>query len=132
MKKLIRFFVVMLFLLGCMAPATFATDTSGIELSDCSDIRVYTRVKASHILVNSQELAAKIKKEITAGKSFAQAAREYSACPSKDEGGDLGYFCRGMMVPEFEQAAFVLPVGRLSDPVETQFGWHLILVTDKK
>lgn len=132
MKKLSRFFVVMFFLLGCAVPGAFAIDVPGIDLSECSDVHVFTRVRASHILVNSQEQAMKIKKEIVAGKSFEQAAKEYSACPSKDDGGDLGYFCRGMMVPEFEQAAFTLPVGRLSDPVETQFGWHLILVTDKK
>lgn len=89
------------------------------------------RVKASHILVKTQEEALKIRKEIVGGKSFEQAAKEYSMCPSKDDGGDLGFFCRGMMVPEFEKAAFSLPVSKLSMPVKTEFGWHLIMVTDR-
>jgi len=101
-------------------------------LNSNQDCSVYTQVRASHILVKTQAQAIKIRQEITAGKSFADAAREYSICPSKDDGGDLGYFCRGMMVPEFEDAAFNLPIGRLSEPVQTEFGWHLILVTDKK
>ena len=91
-----------------------------------------SQVRASHILVVTEEEAKQIKKEIAEGKDFSAAAMEYSKCPSKAKGGDLGYFGRGMMVPEFDKAAFDLPVGQVSDPVKTQFGWHLILVTDKK
>lgn len=91
-----------------------------------------TQVRASHILVHSEEDAQKLREEILAGKDFAEAAQEYSKCPSGAQGGDLGYFSRGMMVPEFDKAAFELEVGELSEPVQTQFGWHLLIVTDKK
>lgn len=89
-----------------------------------------TQVKASHILVETEAEAKKILTEIENGKDFAQAAMEYSSCPSKRKGGDLGYFSKGKMVRPFEEAAFALKKGELSQPVETQFGWHLILVTD--
>ncbi len=89
-------------------------------------------IKASHILVQTEEDANKIYDEIKSGLSFAQAAKEYSLCPSGYNGGDLGYFGRGMMVKPFEDAAFDLEVGEISKPVQTQFGWHLILLTDKK
>lgn len=86
-------------------------------------------VRASHLLVGSKEEAEQLKKEIEAGKSFADAAKENSRCPSATNGGDLGYFGKGAMVPEFEVAAFSLPVGQISDPIKTQFGWHLLVVT---
>lgn len=89
-------------------------------------------VKASHILVKTQEEALKIKEEIAAGKPFEEAAKEYSSCPSGRNGGDLGYFGRNVMVVEFDHAAFEAPVGEVTNPVQTNFGWHLILVTDKK
>ena len=59
-------------------------------------------------------------------------AKKYSKCPSGASGGDLGYFGKGEMVPSFEAAAFKLPVGSVSEPVQTQFGWHLIKVYDKE
>lgn len=89
-------------------------------------------IRASHILVKTKEDAEKIRQEIIAGKDFATAAKEVSLCPSGKNGGDLGYFGKGAMVPEFEKAAFSLPVGKVSEPVKTQFGWHLIMVTEKK
>ena len=91
-----------------------------------------TEVRASHILVDTKEEAETLRKEILAGKDFAAVAKESSKCPSGAQGGDLGYFGKGMMVPEFEQAAFNLPVGEVSEPVKTQFGWHLIKVTAQK
>ena len=91
-----------------------------------------TEVRASHILVATEEEANNLRNEIINGKSFADVAAEYSNCPSGANGGDLGYFGRGMMVKPFEDAAFELDVGELSQPVQTQFGWHLIEVTDKK
>lgn len=90
------------------------------------------KVSAKHILVDTLELAQQAAGEIAAGKAFADAAGEYSTCPSKDRGGDLGYFTRGQMVPEFEKAAFEAEIGKVVGPVKTQFGYHLILVEDKK
>ncbi|MGL5380016.1 peptidylprolyl isomerase, partial [Clostridium sp.] len=89
-------------------------------------------VSAKHILVDSKETCEKIREEIVAGNdTFEQAAMKYSSCPSKDQGGNLGAFGRGMMVPEFEQAAFALEIGAVSEPVQTQFGFHLIMVEAK-
>ena len=88
---------------------------------------------ASHILVSSGREANQIRQDIIDGKgSFEDYARIYSKCPSGRNGGDLGYFRRGQMVPQFELAAFSLPVGEISKPVWTQFGWHLIKVTDRR
>lgn len=89
------------------------------------------QINAKHILVKEEEEANKIKTEIEAGKTFEEAAKEYSTCPSKERGGDLGQFSKGQMVPEFEDAAFAAEIGALVGPVKTQFGYHLILV-DKK
>ncbi len=87
-------------------------------------------IRASHILVKTKEEADKLLNEIKAGKDFAEAAQEVSLCPSKNDGGDLGFFGRGMMVKPFEDAAFALKeMGDVSEPVETQFGWHLIKLT---
>ncbi|MCM1257881.1 MAG: peptidylprolyl isomerase [Roseburia sp.] len=90
------------------------------------------QVSAKHILVEEKDQAEKIAKEIAEGKSFEAAAREYSTCPSSEKGGDLGYFGKGQMVPEFEKAAFNGEIGKVIGPVKTQFGFHLILVEDKK
>lgn len=92
-----------------------------------------TEVRASHILVSNVYQAEQIRKDIVEGNgSFEEYARLYSKCPSGQNGGDLGYFKRGQMVPQFEVAAFNLPVGEISKPVWTQFGWHLIKVTDRR
>ncbi len=90
-----------------------------------------TEVRASHILVKTEQEAKDLYNEIVNGKSFAEAAEEKSLCPSGQNGGDLGFFGKGMMVKPFEDAAFSLEVGELSQPVETQFGWHLIQLTGK-
>ncbi len=90
-----------------------------------------TEVRASHILVKTEQEAQELYSEISSGKDFAQIASEKSLCPSGANGGDLGFFGKGMMVKPFEDAAFSLEVGELSKPVETQFGWHLIQVTGK-
>lgn len=90
-------------------------------------------VSAKHILVETEEEAKNIKNEISEEKiSFEDAASKYSSCPSKEQGGNLGSFARGMMVPEFEEAAFKAEIGEVTDGVKTQFGYHLILVEDKK
>lgn len=81
---------------------------------------------ASHILVDDEEKANEIIKEINEGLSFEEGAKKYSSCPSKDAGGSLGEFSRGQMVPEFEEAAFTMEEGTISEPVKTQFGYHII------
>lgn len=89
-------------------------------------------VSAKHILVATEEEAKNIKNEIANGESsFEEAAKKYSTCPSKEQGGNLGSFSRGMMVPEFEDEAFRLELNTVSEPVKTQFGYHLILVEGK-
>lgn len=90
------------------------------------------QVSAKHILVDSEDSANDIAKEIAEGLAFEEAAKKYSTCPSKEQGGDLGYFSKGQMVPEFEKAAFEGEVGKVIGPVQTQFGYHLIRVEDKK
>ncbi|MBI5223275.1 peptidylprolyl isomerase [Candidatus Micrarchaeota archaeon] len=89
-------------------------------------------VKASHILVKDEATARRVKSELDAGGDFANLAKKYSTCPSKEKGGDLGFFGKGRMVAEFEKAAFSLEVGKVSAPVKTKFGYHLIKVTAKK
>lgn len=90
------------------------------------------RVSARHILVDTRELADKAAAEIAEGKDFADAAKEYSTCPTGEKGGDLGFFSRGQMVPEFEKAAFEGELNQVIGPVKTQFGYHLILVEQKE
>jgi peptidyl-prolyl cis-trans isomerase C len=102
------------------------------------------QVRASHILIKvdaqaDDEAKAKaraqiedIKKKLESGEDFAALAEEHSGCPSAAKGGDLGFFRRGQMVPPFEEAAFGLKPGELSDVVETRFGYHIIKVTDHK
>jgi|SRR5699024_1010932 len=82
--------------------------------------------KASHILVDSEEKANEVKEEIDSGLSFEDAAKKYSTCPSKEKGGDLGEFPRGQMDPDFEEKAFSMEEDTISDPVKTQFGYHII------
>ena len=91
-------------------------------------------VNASHILVDSEEKALEILANIKSGKiSFEQAAMENSSCPSKANGGSLGDFGKGQMVPEFDSAVFAMEVGEITDaPVKTQFGYHLIKLNAKK
>ena len=89
-------------------------------------------VSAKHILVDNAELCSEIKAKIDNNElTFEEAANQYSSCPSKEQGGNLGEFGRGMMVPEFENAAFELEIGVVSEPVQTQFGYHLIKVESK-
>lgn len=101
-------------------------------------------VKASHILIGvdakatdadkkaAKEKAEKLRKEIANGADFATVAKGNSTCPSSQQGGDLGFFGKGQMVPAFEKAAFAMKTGDVSEVVETQFGYHIIKVTDKK
>ena len=91
-----------------------------------------TEVRASHLLVQTEEEAKQLREKILNGKKFEDVAAEVSMCPSGANGGDLGFFCKGVMVKEFEDAAFSMNVGDLSEPIQTQFGWHLLYLTDKK
>jgi foldase protein PrsA len=87
------------------------------------------QVTARHILVPNLDLANKVEADLKAGKSFADEAKQYSTDPgSKDKGGDLGTFKRGQMVPAFDKAAFTLPIGQISAPVKSPFGYHIIQV----
>lgn len=90
------------------------------------------QVQASHILVDTEEEATNILAEIKGGLTFEEAATKYSKCPSKEQGGDLGLFQRGQMVPEFEEAAFAMKLNEMSLPVQTQFGYHIILKTGEQ
>ncbi|TMW71010.1 peptidylprolyl isomerase [Alteribacter natronophilus] len=109
----------------------------GIEVTDEEIEARYadmnTEVEASHILVDDSDTAEEVKTLLDEGADFSELAAEYSTDPSNsDSGGDLGFFATGMMVPEFEEAAFSMDPGDISDPVATQFGYHIIKVTDKR
>jgi len=84
------------------------------------------QVKARHILVATLNEATELKNKISAGESFAQLAQAHSTCGSSHRGGDLGQFGPGQMVKPFEDATFALKVLEISEPVQTQFGYHLI------
>lgn len=86
---------------------------------------------ARHILVTTEEQCLNLKLEIEAGKDFADVAREHSLCPSGAQGGDLGSFRPGQMVPEFDKAVFTGEVNTVIGPVRTQFGFHLLEVTER-
>ncbi len=90
------------------------------------------QIRASHILVNNEEHAKQLIEELKKGAKFEDLAKKFSKCPSGAKGGDLGYFGKGMMVPQFENTAFKLKVGEISQPIKTQFGYHLIKKTDEK
>jgi peptidyl-prolyl cis-trans isomerase C len=89
-------------------------------------------VHARHILVPTEAEAKQIEDELKKGADFATLAKEKSKDPGAADGGDLGYFTKDQMVPEFSEAAFKLEKGQISDPVHTQFGWHIIKVEDKR
>lgn len=98
-----------------------------------AEFKTGEEVRASHILVKTEEEARKAQERLAQGADFGSVAKELSLDPgSKGKGGDLGFFSRGQMVPEFEAAAFSLAAGKVSSPVKTQFGYHLIKVTKKK
>jgi peptidyl-prolyl cis-trans isomerase C len=90
-------------------------------------------VRARHILVESKDKARELFQKILHGADFAPLAREHSKDPgSKDQGGELGFFSRGQMVPQFEEAAFKLKPGEVGEPFETQFGWHIVKVDERR
>ena len=97
-----------------------------------SKVRKVKKVQARHILVSNKELALDLKKRYEDGEDFAELAQQNSECPSKKRGGDLGWFGKGAMVRPFEVAAFSAEEGSVTDPVKTEFGWHLIYVYEIK
>ena len=87
---------------------------------------------ASHILVETEEKANELKEQLDGGADFAELAKEHSTGPSGPNGGELGWFGPGQMVPEFEAAVIALEKGQVSAPVQTQFGWHVVTLNDKR
>ncbi len=90
-----------------------------------------SQASARHLLVDTEEQCLTLKSEIEAGKDFAEAAKEHSTCPSRDQGGALGTFGPGQMVPEFDKVVFSAPLNTVQGPVQTQFGYHLVEVTER-
>ena len=131
MKKLFVKTLILTLLLTNVASTAFAWGIRNTAPA-AEQTPQYTQVAAQHILVRNAADAVKIKKEIENGGSFEYYAQKYSLCPSGKNGGNLGYFGRGQMVPEFEKKAFSMEVGEISNPIMTQFGWHIIRVIDKK
>lgn len=86
---------------------------------------------ASHILVEEEDKAKEIYEKIQKGEDFEELAKEFSTCPSKEKGGNLGTFTKGQMVKEFEDAVFENEVGTITEPVKTQFGYHIIKINEK-
>ena len=89
------------------------------------------KASARHILVDTEEQCEALKKEIEGGSDFAEVAKQHSNCPSKGQGGDLGEFGPGMMVPEFDKVVFAEAVNVVHGPVKTQFGYHLLEITKR-
>jgi len=122
MKKLLIFTILTLVVITTMATKIGASMNQD-----------FTQVSAKHILVSSEKDAQDLKTKIDNNEiTFEEAAKKYSSCPSGAQGGDLGYFPRGVMVRPFEEAAFSAELNKVTNPVQTQFGWHLIKVTDRK
>ncbi len=121
---------------------TMLQDVGHAAQTDAAEHQVYNdavkqmapeeEVHARHILVPTEDEAKAIEAELKKGADFATLAKEKSKDPGAAEGGDLGYFTKDQMVPEFAEAAFKLDKGQISDPVKTQFGWHIIKVEDKR
>ncbi|AOT07092.1 peptidylprolyl isomerase [Pseudoalteromonas luteoviolacea] len=91
-----------------------------------------TLASARHILVDSEAQCLELKQRIASGEDFAELAKEFSNCPSGQDGGALGEFGPGMMVPEFDKVVFSAPLNEVQGPVQTQFGYHLLEVTSRQ
>jgi len=101
--------------------------------SQVGALKADEEVRARHILVDSKDKAREVYEKLAHGSDFAQLAKEYSKDPgSKDQGGELGFFGRGQMVPQFEEAAFRLKKGEIGEPFESQFGWHIVRIDDRR
>ncbi|WP_343218270.1 peptidylprolyl isomerase [Halomonas sp. McH1-25] len=93
--------------------------------------RAMTQASARHILVDSEAKCEELKAEIENGRDFAEVAKQHSTCPSGRNGGDLGTFGQGQMVPEFDQVVFSGDLNTVHGPIKTQFGYHLLEVTQR-
>jgi foldase protein PrsA len=114
------------------AVASEDIDITDEQLREAYDRQIY-EIDAQHILVEEEQTAWEVKEKIDDGEDFDELAKEYSTDLSNaDDGGWLGYFSAGSMVPEFEDAAFAMEAGDISDPVETSYGYHIIKVNDKR
>jgi len=89
------------------------------------------RARARHILVETQQECEQLKQQIEGGADFAEMARQHSRCPSGQQGGELGEFGPGQMVPEFDKVVFSAEVGKVHGPIQTQFGFHLVEITSR-
>ncbi len=89
------------------------------------------KARARHILVSTNEACENLKTQIEGGSDFGELAKEHSSCPSGKQGGDLGEFGPGQMVPEFDKVVFNEEVGKVHGPVKTQFGYHLLEITSR-
>jgi len=108
-------------------------DAKNFYNSQLGALKADEEVRARHILVDSRDKAREVYEKLAHGGDFAQLAKEYSKDPgSKDQGGELGFFGRGQMVPQFEEAAFRLKKGEISEPFESQFGWHIMRIDDRR
>ncbi len=113
--------------------ATEGVKISEDEMKKTFEEKYKTEVKASHILVDDEKTAKEVQKKLNEGGDFAKLAEEYSKDPgSKSKGGDLGFFGKGAMVPEFDKVAFTLEKGKTSELVKSEYGYHIIKVTDKR
>lgn len=112
--------------------AVSEAEAKAIYDREIGQIKPETEVRARHILVKTEDEAKKLLKRIADGADFAELAKKESKGPSAANGGDLGYFTQGRMVKPFADAAFALKVGEVSEPVKTEFGWHVIKVEDRR
>ncbi len=120
-------------LLASEGKAALTPDAMKTVYDDASkQITSEQEVHARHILVPTEEEARKIEDELKKGADFAELAKKESKDPGASDGGDLGFFTKEQMVPEFSKVAFALEPGKISDPVKTQFGWHIIKVEEKR
>ncbi|MFD1017751.1 peptidylprolyl isomerase [Thalassobacillus hwangdonensis] len=110
--------------------------TEGVEISEEEMKQYYermkTEVRASHILVEDEETAKEVAQKIEDGGDFAKLAEEYGTDGTAQQGGDLDFFGPGQMTAKFEEAAYALEKGEVSEPIETEFGWHIIKKTDER
>ncbi|WP_047151037.1 peptidylprolyl isomerase [Aneurinibacillus tyrosinisolvens] len=115
----------------------FKAVTKDVTVADADVKKLYEErkdeVHASHILIKYDKAAKEVEAKLKSGQDFATLAKQYSIdTGSAVKGGDLGFFGKGKMVPEFEKVAFSLPIGKISDPVKSKYGYHIIKVTEKR